>query len=336
MMKAKICSLSIAAAVALGSSPATLAANPACSRFQPGHYFYVLHETNGLNNLRKYLGMDVRNFKGVVYFMNWGSIEKSKGVFDFGPLDAALAQARAKGKRLMLQFKDRTYSSGCNSSFVPSYVARDRGANSANECYAKTWESATATEMIRVLKQIATRYKNDQTFMGISLDETSILPTSFAANRDLALALYEQLKRISREVGAVAPSLIFHQNMNWPRSGNLTHFNQIADTLVGLSGGSSVGWPDTSVPNQYNWNWYNIGRNYRSKLAVMPHVQTSGIGTSLTEHDKIYRMLNDDIKAHMMVWGTWHRDMSDSYFSKVIIPTVNKYNGAVSNRTCPF
>jgi hypothetical protein len=336
MMKAKMCSLSIAAVVALGSASSTWAASAACSRFQPGHYFYVVHETNGLNNLRKYLGMDVRNFKGVVYFINWGSIEKSKGVFDFGPLDAALAQARAKGKLLMVEMKDRTYSSGCSSSFVPSYVARDRGADSASACFAKTWESATATEMIRVLKQIATRYKNDPAFMGIAIPETSILPASFAANRDLVLNLYEQVKRMAREVKSVAPAMIIHQKLNWPRQGNLTHFTQIADTHVGLGGGGSVGWPDTSVPNQYNWNWYNIGRNYRSKLAVMPQVQTAHISTSLAEHDKIYRMLNDDIRAQMIVWSSWHKAMSDSYFSKVIIPTVNKYNGAVSNRTCPF
>jgi hypothetical protein len=172
--------------------------------------------------------------------------------------------------------------------------------------------------------------------MGISISETSILPVSFDANRDLVLKLYDQLKRMARELKSVAPAMIIHQKLNWPRQGNLTHFNQIADTHVGLGGGGSVGWPDTSVPNQYNWNWYNIGRNYRGKLAVMPQVQTAGIGTSLGEHDKIYRMLNDDIRAQMMVWGTWHKAMSDSYFSKVIIPTVNKYNGAVSNRACPF
>jgi hypothetical protein len=337
MTKAKIFSLSIAAAVALGSSPSTLAANAACSRFQPGHYFYLSHESNGLNNLRKYLSLDVRNFQGVVYFMNWGTIEKSKGVYDFGPLDAALAQARAKGKYFMLEFRDRTFHWGCNSNFVPSYVPREKSATLPNTCYAKIWETATSSDRIRVLKAVATRYKNDRAFMGIALPESSINPTSFVINPDqVALAHYEQLKRTARELNAVAPSQIIHQKLNWPRGGNINHFTQIADTHVGLGGGGSVGWPDTSVPNQYNWNWYNIGRNYRYRIAIMPQVQTSGISSSLAEHDRIYRMLNDDIRAHMIVWGTWHKDMSDSYFSKVIIPTVNKYNGAVSNRSCPF
>jgi hypothetical protein len=257
-------------------------------------------------------------------------------VFDFGPLDAALAQAQAKGKYFMLEFKDRTYTSGCNSSFVPSYVARDRDSRYASACYAKIWETATANEMIRVLKQIAVRYKNNPNFIGISLSETSIRPMAIAANRDVILSLYEQLKRVAREVKSVAPAMIISQKLNYPKDNNLTHFSRIADTHVGLGGGGSAGWPDTLVGYQYTSNWYDIGRNYRSKLAVMPQVQTASISTSLAEHDRIYKMLNDDIKAHVITWGTWHRDMSDSYFSKVIIPTVNKYNGAVSNRTCPF
>jgi hypothetical protein len=335
-MKAKICSLSIAAVLALGSSPSTLAANAACSRFQPGHYFYLKHESGGVTNLRNKLSLGGK-FKGVVYLMNWGTIEKSKGVYDFSQLDAALAAVGAKGMVLMLQFMDRTFQTGCNSNFLPSYVARERKATSASTCYAKIWETATADDMTRVLKAIAVKYKNDSRFLGISLEETAMRPTSFVSRADLLLVVYDQVKRVARAVKSVAPQLLVHQHLNWPYQANITHFNKIADNHVALAGaGGSVGWPDTLVANQYNWNWYNIGRSYRGKLVVMPHVQPTFIGTSLAEHDKIYRMLNDDIKAHMIVWNHWHSAMGGDYFTKVVIPTVNKYNGTVSNRTCPF
>ena len=87
----------------------------------------------------------MHNFKGVVYFMNWGMIEKSKGVYDFSRLDAALAQVKAQGKYLLLQFQERTFHSGCSSSFVPSYVAKEKSAANSNGCYSKVWESEPRT-----------------------------------------------------------------------------------------------------------------------------------------------------------------------------------------------
>ena len=335
MMKAKIFSLSIAAAVALGSSPSTLAANAACSRFHPGHYFLVKHESGGLPNLRNKLSLGGQ-FRGVVYLMNWGTIEKSKGVYDFSQLDAALAAVGAKGMVLMLQFEDRTFHTGCASNFVPSYVPKEKSATKATACYAKIWETATADDMIRVVKAIALKYKNDSRFLGISLEETSMRPTSFVSRPDLVLVVYDQLKRVARAVKSVAPQLLMHQHLNWPYQQNISHFYRFADSQVALGGGGTVGWPDTLVANQYKWSWYQIARDYRYKLAIMPHVQATFVGTGLAEHDQIYRMLNDDIKAHMIVWGSWHSAMGGSYFTKVVIPTVNKYNGTVSNRTCPF
>jgi hypothetical protein len=219
---------------------------------------------------------------------------------------------------------------------VTSYVPREKSAVLANGCHANIWETATVDDMIRVLKAIALRYKNDSRFLGISLPETSMRPSSFVSRPDLQLVEYDQLKRAARAVKLVAPQLLMHQHLNWPYQSNITHFNRIADNHVALGGGGSIGWPDTVVANQYKWGWYQVGRDYKQKLVVMPHVQASQIGTTLAEHDKIYKMLNDDIKAHMIVWDNWHSAMGSSYLTQVVIPTVNKYNGKVSNTTCPF
>ena len=100
-MKAALC-IVLAATLAVSAPTSTFAANAACSRFKPGHYFTVADDStrkvDGLGVLRNKLALDVRNFKGVVYMMPWGMLEKSKGVYDFSRLDAALAQVRAKNK----------------------------------------------------------------------------------------------------------------------------------------------------------------------------------------------------------------------------------------------
>ena len=116
----------------------------ACSRFQPGHYVHIADDStrnlDGLAVLRNRLSKDVRNFKGVAYQMPWGMLEKSGGVYDFGRLDAALAQVKEKGMYLFLKFEDRTFWTGCNSNFVPSYVAKDGSATDTKYCIAKVWE----------------------------------------------------------------------------------------------------------------------------------------------------------------------------------------------------
>jgi hypothetical protein len=68
----------------------------------------------------------------------------------------------------------------------------------------------------------------------------------------------------------------------------------------------------------------------------MPYAQAALIDSSLATADKIYNMLNSDIQAHMIFWAHWHKDLSDAYFTNVVIPTVNKYKGAIKNNTCPF
>jgi hypothetical protein len=262
-------------------------------------------------------------------------IETSPGVYDFSRLDAALAQATAQKKYLNLSFKDRTFHSGCRSNFVPSYVSKDGSFQGASICYAKIWDKTTMDHMIRVLQQIALRYKANPNFLGISLSETSVGALSFKGNPNLRYALYTQLKRLYSAVHSVAPTLIVHQMMNFGAGGALP---DLANNLVAMGGGGAMGWPDT-VPAKVTdsaWLMYQVGRDYNKKLVVMPHVQTALIGSSREETERIYNFLNDDIKAHMIVWQTWHKDKGDAYLTDVVIPTVNAHGGAIKNTLCPW
>ena len=293
---------------------------------------------DGLAVLRNRLSKDMSNFRGVAYQMPWGMLEKSAGVYDFSRLDAALAQVKAKGKYLLLKFEDRTFWTGCNSNFVPSYVAKDGSATDANYCIAQVWDKGTVDHMIRVLQQIVIRYKDDPTFLGIDLEETSIAAKTVQANKSLYYTYYDQLKRIHTSVHSVAPTMIINQEVNWPVNDDINAFYAIADNLAKMGGGGAMGWPDTvpSVANSSKWSWYQIGRDYNRKMLILPYAQAANIDSSIATADKIYNMLNNDIQAQMIVWAQWHKDLGDAYFTDVVIPTVNKYKGAVKNATCPF
>ena len=255
--------------------------------------------------------------------MPWGMLEKSGGVYDFGRLDAALAQVKAKGMYLLLKFEDRTFWTGCNSNFVPSYVARDGSSTDTKYCIAKVWDKATVDHMIRVLQQIALRYKDNPNFLGIDLEETSIGAKTVQSNKKLYYTYYDELKRIHTSVHSVAPNLIISQELNWPVYDDIDAFYAIADNLDKMSGGGAVGWPDTmpSGGNWYRpvWSWYQIGRDYNRKMLILPYAQTANIDSSIATADKIYNKLNNDIQAHMIVWAHWHRDLGDKYFTDVVI-----------------
>jgi hypothetical protein len=320
--------------------PTTFAANPACSRVKPGHYWRVTDDNtrrlDGLSTLKNELSKDVRNFKGVVYQINWGMIEKSWGVYDFSRIDNALAQAKAKGKYLMIRFMDRTFHTGCGSGFVPSYVAKEQSTSSSRICFAKIWETATMDSEIRVLQAVAKRYQGNPNFLGFMTEETAIGAPTFASKPSTYNTLYSQLKRAAAAVHSAAPALLFVQEINWPVYNDIKAFYGIADAHQAMGGGGGIGWPNSVPSKQYTWSWYQVGRDRRSRLVVMPRAETGGglVGTR-AEAEKVYNMLVNDIQVHAIVWDTWAAEDAN-YFSNAVIPTVNKYNGAVKNTACPY
>jgi hypothetical protein len=238
----KIRSLLLLPLALLASIPPA-SANPACSRLKPGHYFRVADDNtrnvNGLSNLQSYLSRDVRNFKGVVYQINWGMVEKTWGVYDFSRLVNALAQAKAKGKYLMVRFVDRTFWSGCGASFVPSYVPKEPATNSTKVCYSKIWETATMDSEIRVLQAIAKRYQGDPYFfMGVMLEETSIGSATFLRSPGTSYTLYNHLKRAAAAFHSAAPALLIIQHKNWPVYNDTSAFYSIADAHRALGEGA--------------------------------------------------------------------------------------------------
>ena len=344
-------------AMGLTAHQAAAAPNPACSRYQPGHYVRVdddhVRKLDGLAALRSVLSKDVRNLKGVMYAVPWGLVEKSKGVYDFSRLDAALAQAKAKNKYLVLKWLDRTFWTTCNSNFIPAYVARAPapaehiavgGFSNTKWCSARIWETETMNHEIRVLRAIATRYKDDSYFVGIQMNDEPNISAEGQTTSAQIKQLYVQLRRKNAEVHAVAPNLTLIQSFNWPADGDVSNFDGLVQGLVDMNGGGAVGMPDI-VPSKVNsWSWYQIARNNKDRLFIFPEMQGTyfvndpTIDASRVTWEKIVKFAIDDLGAHAVVWphsmpigGKYE----NNYFTDVALYLMNKYP-TVTTKACPW
>ena len=314
-----------------------------CANFHPGMEFRVSDEfpiiaTNSIGTLKYYLNQDVHSFNGIVYQINWGGIETSQGVYDWSILDAAFAAAKASGKYFRVKFEDRTYLYGCNSQFIPSYIARDPYYTGTQVCFANIWEQATMDSEIAVLTALVQRYASDPYFSGVIVEETAFGAEAVHANPALYLSLYAQLERLATAVHNAAPNIIFTQYINWPYNGNAGIFPLI-NNLISSNGG--IGWPDSMTADEYTWSWYQFARDDYTKLLIAPSAESGDftqttIPAALAAHEDTYQMLVGDLHANIIVWDFFNAAIGSNYFTQVVIPTVNNHNGAVLNNTCPF
>ena len=316
-----------------------------CDKFHAGHHFRIdddlTRNVDGLENLKKILkNYDVSNFNGILYQIDWGMIERSPDIYDWSRLDSVLALAEKHNKYIRIRVQDRTFWTGCNSKFLPAYIENEANYSDPKICYAKIWEKETMDKYISLLVALVTRYKNNPYFMGIVVEETVLDSISLRKNPELNLDLYTQLKRLAISINLAAPNIMFTQYINWPLHNEINHFNLIADNLVAMGGGGSIGWPDSVVVNANKWQWYQVARNYNTKLVIAPSVELTPertmVSDSIADHENIYQMLTNDIKSHIIVWSTWKSPFNDSYFTNVVIPVVNKHNGEGLNTQCPF
>ena len=334
-----------------GSSGAPLSGgtnlvNAACEKFHPGMEFRVAssnaRQLNGVAQLQyDFQNYDVHNFNGILYQIDWGNIETSPGVYNWSELDQVLNEVKAAGKYLRVRIEDRTFFTGCNSNFIPSYVARDPNPVDPNMCYARIWEQNTMDSYIAVVTAMVNRYASDPTFVGVADEETALDAVTLNTTPSLyATALYPQLTRLASAVHVAAPDILFTQDFNWPYLGNISYFTTMANQMV-AQGGGGIGWPDSLVADEYTYNWYSLARQYYAKLLIAPEVQ-SGAGTATTvnaalaDNEAVYQMLVGDMHANIIVWDTWNVGLGSNYFPQVVIPIVNNHAGMVTNTACPY
>jgi Ricin-type beta-trefoil lectin domain-like len=345
-----------------GSAPITPEPPPSgnkCERFQPGNYVFTVDDPgrgiDGIAQIDNILQKDITNIRGVAIGIKWGSLEGARGAYYFSKLDAALNKVKAQGKYLLVDVTERSFHYDCGVPGVfPSYVATEAGPPGiGTKCTAKIWEPAVMDGFIALHQAIANRYKNDLHFLGFRPGEAQVsAPTFRNGNRqEFDTLMKPQLLRYYREVHGSAPTMFIGNALNW-----LTRAqgNEFADALERLGSGGMINWPDTVASentignyqatdgyavlngaNNNEFGWYNLARQRRNRMVIMPDVQTPMVKGTLEAHDEIYRFLRDDIGAHMVIWSDYHSDQFSDYLSQMVIPTVNKYSGRL-NSTCPY
>lgn len=351
----------------------TKAPSPACRHFRSGNYVRESDSrATGWDALRSIdadlgpQGPDLSNFAGFLLQIDWAMLEPSRGVYDFSRIDAALKTMEDHGKSLRIKIMDRTFFVGCNPAqrVWPSYATGAPATWDARTCYADVWNPATVDGLIALHIAVAKRYSARPAFAGFTSEEMAIGPTDMV-NR--TRGQYAQRVRLAQELFAAVPDAIFISEFNWPLNNDRTTFPSMIDqTLVKDASGAVVNgmgasWPDTWLnPSSYSTtdlprilsrfqctqskaesgknpcNWYDIGRNYHSKVIIAPGVEGGGVllGTR-AEAEAHYRMLDEDIGAHMITWDTWDQH-NNGYFNNAVVPVVNAHAGKVKNSTCPF
>jgi hypothetical protein len=331
---------------ASGQTSSTAASGP-CSKFQPGMQFLVTDDNtrnvDGLSSLTDNLSQDVHNFNGVLYQIAWGMIEGSPGSYDWSRLDQAFALAKSAGKYFRVRVEDRTFWTGCGSNFIPADISREVSVWDTGTCFATIWNQPTMDRYIALLTALIQRYGNDPFFLGVTTEESVLDSITLRANPALVVtALYPQLQRLAGAVHNANANALFIQHINWPYNGNNLYLMPMINKMISYGSGMGIGWPDSMVDNEYNWSWYQFARAHYDQLVIAPSADAgtvstaTDIPTALADHEKTYQMLVNDLHASMIVWNTWNEAFGDAYFTDVIIPTVNKHNGAVLNTSCPF
>lgn len=352
---------------------ATGAPSPACRHFRGGNYVREIDSrATGADALRSIdfdlgpQGPDFSNFAGFLLQIDWAMVEPSRGVYDFSRLDAALKKMEDHGKSLRIKIMDRTFFAGCNPAqrVWPSYATGAPATWDARTCYADVWNPATVDGLIALHIAIARRYGARTAFAGFTSEEMAIGPTDMA-NR--TRGEYAQRLRLAQELFASVPDAIFISEFNWPLDGNpstlpsMVEQSLVRDASGKIVNGMGVSWPDSWLnPSTYSaadltrvlpkfqctqsraeygkvpCSWYDAGRAYRSKVIIAPGVEGGGVllGTR-AEAEAHYRMLDEDIGAHMITWDTWDQ-YNNGYISNAVIPVVNARAGRLRNSTCPF
>lgn len=148
----------------------------ACRRFHPGHYFRETDSRSGNQDGLAHItadfgpgGLDLTDFAGLLYQIDWAMLEPSPGVYDFSRLDAVMAIVKKAGKFLRVKIMERSFWAGCNPPvpIVPSYVTNFPAASGVG-CFADVWAQATMDRLIALHVAIVKHFQADSSFVGFN------------------------------------------------------------------------------------------------------------------------------------------------------------------------
>ena len=129
-------------------------------KWHPGHYMNL--SISGTQDARPQIDAIANEpaIKGVVLYLYWSQLEKSKGVYDFSQIDFYLNKLKtlAKPKRLVVNIRDRKFGTTARTGIIPAYMLSDpiyKGGvayQSNDSMVARLWEPAVMDRMIALYR----------------------------------------------------------------------------------------------------------------------------------------------------------------------------------------
>jgi hypothetical protein len=275
---------------ALLALAAALSTHAQAVKWHPGHYM-MLANGNGTQDARSQIDeiANETSIKGVLLFVYWNQIEKSKGVYDFSAIDLYVNKLKtmAKPKRLVVHIRDRRFGSTSKTGIIPAYMLSDpiyKGGVAYqpdnNSVVARLWEPAVMDRLIALYRALGTRYNSSPYVEGFATGETAIgfgadkskWPSGFSHSTLLA-----QYVRFARSARSTMPNTNIFMNTNSAGSdANMAILIQaLYESRVAAGGPSTI--PNRLLSSQRVWTGAT-GADYRGLIAIGTGVESFVLG----------------------------------------------------------
>lgn len=302
------------------------------SHFAPGHRMRAIDDEArglvGVDAVNSFLARPgIEKFMGFQCQINWGSIERTPGVYTWTRLDNMLQAAKTAGRRIQVFVMDKSYHVSSPVNVLPPDV--DTFQTVANAVSAKRWTPEYRAQFMDFWAAFAARYDNDPYLDSVvPWGESSLqIPswTTINPNVTTARTIYrDNLLQLVREMKQVFKHTVVIMGVNHP---NEDWFVRAFPELAVELGGCGITWPDSDPDLRNTWIHYAMGKEYRDRIAIYPAAQTGFI--ACTDTQKVFDMLVPDIGAHGIIWNHQHANCSN-YIGTQVIPTVNNNGGAIN------
>jgi hypothetical protein len=340
-----------AAAPTTPTTPTSSPANAAAMKWHPGNYVRANIQGFAVEQAARFdVYEKIRNeplVKGALVIVNWGSVEKSEGVYDFSIIDKELARMKSMGKRLILEvwwhkFAGKTLPSTPQNTdrlYLPDYVIAQGGAavSTVSEGYmARLHDAKWMNRLIALYQALGARYDADPFIEQIIVSETSLALADPTFNQ---AALNVQFKRLVPAIRAAWPTTSAVMLMNWiSEPGAMLSFS--AANGVGTGGPDIVPPPPDGPYEDYGSQALrgaggSFGStDYRGRIPVSYQSQVPIYAGYSMLPATLYRYAYNTLKATHLTWTVYEGESAEHDWASGVLPAI-RASGGVVRSACP-
>jgi hypothetical protein len=323
-------------------------------KWTPGNYVRADAQGFRVDQPSRFAVYDrVRNeplVKGGLMIVNWGIVEKSRGVYDFSLIDEELARLKSMNKKLIIEIWWGKFSGKALPSTpqvsdrisLPDYVIAGGGAalsTVADGYFARIQSAEWMDRLIALFQALGNRYDGDPAVEQIIISETSMALADSTFTQD---ALVAQVRRLIPAVRAAWPTTPRVLMLNWLGSERVTAdiVKLCADNGVGM-GGPDILLPPPNGPYE-DWGSQalrgaggNFGStDYRGRIPVSYSFEVPSYGGIQMKASELYRYAYDTLQTSHISWTMFDDKTVDQNWNTGVLPTIKARNGVVRS-SCP-